>query len=258
MLTRIATILTLSVVALGFVACSSDSGTNTPSTTNSYLVKTTGSYWTYFTYALSGSETAPVDKLTGQDSTVVAGPSTQGGQSCTMYVTHHVDTMALVSTDTSYQREEGGKVYMYQDLSFGALGGLPAMNFGTKWIVMADQNNASWTSFDTTMKGVSFTYNSIPLTADINMVMTGAKIGTETVTVNGMTYTNTLHCSTTIAVTMTITGIGQVKFNIPAHYWLAPNVGMVKMEQPPQTVAIPGSSYPLPGNRSLMIKAVIK
>ncbi|CAN5543297.1 hypothetical protein BH10BAC6_BH10BAC6_15280 [soil metagenome] len=256
MLKQLASMTAIVAIALGLGACSKDSATN-PTTNSVYLVTTPGSYWLYDDFALTGSSTAPTSSKTGTDSLVVMGPSTQGGLACTAYADYVTDS-AGTTIDTTYQREDGGKLYTYFPLQINGLGGLGAVDVGNKWVVIADQNGSTWTSFDTTLTNVPLDYSGTVLTANIALKMTGKKIGIENVTVNGTSY-SALHCLSTFDITMTVTGFGTIPFSIPINYWLVANKGVVKMEQPPQSVTIPIiGAFPIAGNMRLLTKAVIK
>ncbi|MBS1561196.1 MAG: hypothetical protein JSS89_06295 [Bacteroidetes bacterium] len=257
MLKRIASAALLAATVIGLGACSKDSTTN-PTTNATYLVTTSGSYWLYDDFSLTGSSTAPDSSKVGTDSMVVLGPATQGGLSCTAYVDYTTDSSGTTA-DTTYQREEGGKVYTYFPLQIDGLGGLGAVDLGSKWVVIADQNGTTWTSLDTTLKDVPLDYNGTVLTANIGMKMTGQKIGTENVTVYGTSY-SALHCLSTFSITITIVGFGEIPITVPIHYWMVANKGVVKMQQPPQTITIAalGQTIPVPGNKRLLTKAVIK
>ncbi len=257
MLKRIASAALLAATVIGLGACSKDSTTN-PTTNATYLVTTSGSYWLYDDFSLTGSASAPVSSKVGTDSLVVLGPATQGGLSCTAYADYVTDSSGT-TVDTSYQREEGGKLYTYFPLQIDGIGGLGAVDLGSKWVVIADQNGTTWTSFDTTLTNVPLDYNGTVLTANIGMKMTGQKIGTENVTVNGTAY-SALHCVSTFNIKITIVGFGEIPITVPIHYWMVANKGVVKMEQPPQTITIAalGQVIPVDGTQRLLTKAVIK
>jgi len=256
MLKRLVSMAAIAAVVLGLGACSKDSTTN-PTTNSVYLVTTVGSYWLYDNFALTGLPTAPTSSKTGTDSLIVIGPSTQGGISCTAYADYVTDSSGT-TIDTTYQREEGGKLYTYFPLQIAGLGGLGAVDLGSKWVVIADQNGTTWTSLDTTLTNVPLDYDGTVLNANITMKLSGQKIGTENVVSNGVTY-STLHCVSTFNISITIVGFGVIPISLPIHYWLAANKGIVKMEQPPQTVMIPGiGAFPVDGNQRMLTKVVVK
>jgi len=259
MMNRLFSVAVVAAVAIVLGACSKDSGTTPPPTsTGGYLVTTAGSYWVYDMFTLSGDSASPTVTPAGTDSMAVMGPSTQGGLACTAYNNFTPDSTGAITKDTTYMREEGGKIYTYYPLQLSGVAGLAALDFGTKWVVVADENNATWTSFDTTLTNVPIDYNGLDLTATIKMNIGGKKFGMETVNVAGKSY-EALHCMMNVSINIDVT-LTQVPVTIPIHYWIVKGVGVVKTEQSPQqlVISLAPAPIPVPGSRNTLNRYVVK
>lgn len=212
-----------------FSACSENS--TTPDTAKNYYPLTVGSSWQYEKVAL---DTA------GQDQ---GAPETY-----TMTSEHTTDTLGKTKATVRKKSpggsevfaQEGTVLYRYErPFTFA----LPNVIVAERWDNYVDFSSAAteWAIYDTTLTNVASTITIGGQDADIiingKISVKGSRVGTETITVKGKTYTNCLKINRIIGsefkVKTTLLGT-QVEVPITASKnsveWYANGVGLIKAE----------------------------
>ncbi len=245
----------IGVVALVIAGCTSES-TN-PAAVVSYLATKLGTYMLNNNQILvmnqSGADSVAASFT---DSTAYSGTSSAADsegmtKSAALYVAHQLGA----PTDTLYLSEDGAKLYRLFDLSFN-LPNISPLELGTRWVLIGDQNNSTWTGLKDTVSGISVVYQGLPLTIDAVFDLVGTKVGNENITIGGQT-TKAMHYKLDYKINFTITAIiGTVPVDplvIPIDFWVVEGVGIVKTYQKPailrlgapanQDIEIPGIQF---------------
>ncbi len=231
---------------------------STPSTDKNYYPLTAGNTWTYDgveTEDKAGT-TTDIDTSRYTTTTRVDASLTYQGKSAYRLIdsTHNTG-----EKDTTYMSKSGSQVYTYIELipsealtSFGV-----SLDLGSRWVLIADDNQATWTIADTTIKGVEVPNPLSPgstMSADIKLSVTGTKGGTSTMTVASKSVV-TQEFSTKFSVTVVaFQGLLSIPITITNSTYVSENIGIVKSEIKPITITIPGAptSFPINGSRETL------
>lgn len=240
-------------LCLGLVLSSCSTETTTPSEPGVYVIATPGSYFVHGNRAFdidAGGATDTVEVLA--DSTVVTGTTTIEGRSA-------VESIIYVGgfpIDTVYDAQQGSVVSTLLPLEFDVLGA--PVDLGMKWVNLYNENASSWTALRDTVP--TFTIDAGPsgsYTGSAGLDFIGKKLGTETVTINGVSVA-TQKVEITLNITLYLM-FGTQPLPVPIQlvrtYWYANNIGWVKMMQPAKVVTIPGiPPLPIDGAETTLLR----
>ena len=230
------------IASLVLVSCSDD--TVTPAADKNYYPTTVGSTWTYdgidtedttgTTRTIPGTEYTTI--------TTVNASMTYMGRASTQLVS--TSNRPSSSPDTSYISKTGSQIFTYIALlpteSLAAFG--INLDLGSRWVLLADYNAASWTVIDTIITGLSIpnpsdTSQKIPV--DLTIKITGAKGGTSSMTVMGSSVT-AQEFSTTFSINLNaFGGLAQLPISVVTKTSVVENIGIVKNETPPFAITLP-------------------
>lgn len=233
------------------IGCS-DSGTNTTPSTP-YVPTKVGSY---FVSDISLIDTTGAAVPFATDSSVYVGMKTVDGTNASILQANTTSVFGP-SVDSNYFAESGGKVKAYTDISLDlSSAGLSPIEYGSKWLQVF-ASSGTWTAWDTTIVGdTTLEYNGVPLLTDIDVSYTFKVIGTENITVNG----KVIACT---KIEGTQTWNADVKSPLPVNitvplvttYWWAPGAMLVKAEQQPTLINVPGVfAQKVPGFRQTLLR----
>ncbi len=246
-------IITAAALGLGLGLSSCKTESTTPVEPGKYVIATAGSYFihgnrTFDTDASGATDTT--DFL--EDSTVVIGTTTVEGRSAVQ----SIYTFVGIAFDTLYDAQQGSVVSTLYPLEFDVLGA--PVDLGRKWVNVFDENASSWTALRDTIP--SFTIDAGPsgsYTGSAGLDFTGKKLGTETVTINGVSVA-TQKVEITLNITLYLMFGPQavpVPIQLVRTYWFANNIGWVKMMQPAKVVTIPGiPPLPIDGGEATLLR----
>jgi len=235
-------------------ACSDDSTTNPPAS-DVYIPSKTGAYVIHANKITEAGVTSDAE----DDSTVVIGTlKIKDGKNVEKTSIRHEVYVMGVAYDTVDVAEEGSKIHLNFPLSVKISDSISAPDLGSRWILVGDQNGSTWTGLDEKITGLTLDYKGTPLPADIAFKVTGKKVGTENMTINGQTV-STIKYENTFAITLTV-NLGIIVPVIPISFtqtmWVGKGVGMVKSTQPATTISVPelGFDFEIPGTESTAIR----
>lgn len=227
------------IAATMFLAsCGSDS--TTPSTDKNYYPLTVGNTWTYDgveTEDKAGT-TTDIDTSKYTTTTRVDASLTYEGKSAYRLIDSSSNRNG--ARDTTYISKSGSQLYTYVELipkevlnSFGI-----NLDLSSRWVLTSDLNQSTWVILpDTTIKGIQFEYDNLPLSIDITLKINGAKKETSTMTVDNKSV-QVQKYTTTVNVTLSISGFA-VPFSIISDTYVSENIGIVKTEAHPFTITFP-------------------
>lgn len=234
----------LCVFATLVLASCSDDTTN-PAADKNYYPTTVGSTWTY-------------DGVDTEDTTATLRDISASAYIKTSTVKDSLNYMGktavrIINTynnsqpdDTTYISKTATQVYEYMSLSPGDFGGFglsSILDFGSRWVLIADYNQASWSIFDTTVTGITLPLPDPlgPTPAKITVKVTSAKAGVSSITVGTQTV-QVQEFITTIAfsaILTTILGEQTIPMSFVNKTYVAENIGIVKIEAMPTTITFP-------------------
>lgn len=212
---RCATLLLL--LPLLLAACSDDPDQPNPSTginfpTNSQNV------WIYRTQELDQNGNPTGETLF--DTARVVGTLERGGRTGTII---RIGAIRGDSNFTASDYEEApyaiepGKLYTIIDM-------IDTTTFyGTQWILLANESATTWTALDTTEVRASDTLTT-------HTTITGQRGSERTITVKGTALVGReyiLHLTQVVSKS----GVDLSTISTTAHYWLAPGVGIIAMQE---------------------------
>lgn len=253
---RLLTLAAASTMML--TACGDDEPTQpTPTpTSDSYLNTTSGQYYVMNVDTTTGTAANPTVESSTVDSVVVADTVTYQGKSASMRIRYNNN----VVVDSTYNYEEGGKVYEAFRLAVPSIAGLEPIDLGSRWIVVADQNATTWQALYDSIPNISLTYSGTPLTGSVAIRVTGAKVATENVLIGttnvsaikyDVTYTLSLYTQITIGPAPTpIT----IVYPYTISSWWAKGHGVIRTSQPPGNVTTPFGAVPLKGRTRATVR----
>lgn len=176
---RIAMAIAIPLAGLWLASCKS--GTTSPEQSANLMPLSEGNYWVYEEYELDSNYQRTGNRA--YDSLYVGASTQLAGRTAYPVISYYRgDT---VSQDTSYYSiDANGTMWQYLSLS-GNFQGAELPSIPPRWVkITTGGNESSWTVFDSTL---TVTYQGLPLT--LTMKVTGAKAGTENVTLDGKQYT---------------------------------------------------------------------
>lgn len=237
-------------------ACSDDSTTNPNPTTDVYIPSKTGAYIIHANNETTDGVTTDVS----DDSTVVIGTvAIKDDANVTKTAVRHEVYVEDEVIDTLDIAQEGSKIYLNFPLELGNIGGVEGDSYGTRWVMIGDINGSTWTGlkFDTTIK-LPIEGLPEPIDATMKFNITGKKVGTENLTIDGKTVSCVKFQNT---FTVNVTALG---FTIPIvltqDVWLGKGVGLVKQAQAESLVDVPSElsffveDFTIPGFESVAIR----
>lgn len=229
-------LISLIAASVAIVGCTSNSSSpNNP--TVKYLAAKQGTYCTNEgSYLVQGSSGQDSAYNHFNDSSVYSGNRTLvDTEGNTKTSVDYVNFRSGIANDTTQFAEDGAKLYEYFSLNFEVTN-FGTLNYGTRWMQIGDQENSSWIGMRDTINGMSIDYNGIPMTVDAVFDITGTKVGTETLTINGSSV-QAMHFKLNYTINFTVSSpLGGIPVNpliLPMDYWFVENVGMVKFHQAP-------------------------
>lgn len=221
---RIAALAILSGALL--TSCGDDA--TTPEPTSESYVAASGSYMLHQNTEL---EIDTVTKAVSEtpapsDSTVAGAVVTYNGKSATPFYAF----VGGVPFDTTYYYQDGAALYTSIPLSYD-IGGIP-LDLGSKWAKIMDQGATTWTALTDSIAPIDLPIGGYKLSAKLNF--TGQSLGSENVTINGVTLATKKVQVDLNARLYAMAGPTSlpVDVNLKVMYWLADKVGVVKREQP--------------------------
>ncbi len=176
---RFAMAIAIPFAALWLASCKS--GTTSPEQPAKLMPLAEGNYWVYDEYELDSNYQRTGKKA--YDSLYVGASMQLGGRTAYPVISYYEgDT---VSQDTLYYSVDAdGTLWQYMSLG-GDFQGAELPTIPPRWVkITTGGNETSWTILDSTL---SITYQGMPF--NLTMKVTGAKAGTESITLNGKTYT---------------------------------------------------------------------
>jgi hypothetical protein len=248
---RILSLATVAALAIVMIGCSDDSTSPTPTTP--YVPTKVGSY---FISNIELIDTTGVSTSFASDSSVYVGTKTVDGKNASILQANTVSLFGP-SVDSNYFNEASGAVNAYTDVSLDlGSAGLSPIEFGEKWMKVF-ASSGTWTAWDTTIAGYTgLEYNGAPLVADIEVSYDFKVIGTENVTVNG-TVLSCTKIEGTQSWRANVTSPIPVDIQVPlvTTYWWAPGAMLVKAEQLPTQISVPGIfTSKVPGFRQTLLR----
>lgn len=219
----------LALVALLITACSDDPVT--PPASDKFVMTGTGSYYISNVDSLhdNPADTAnPSRVAAGRDSTDVVTTTLLAGRTAVMLRSTHTFN-GVSKTDTTYLAQDGNAIFSYYTLGISDIPNLAPIIVAQAWVRVGDLNATSWKALDTALSNVPFSYGGTSITANVNIVLDGSKVGTESMTINGTSQTAT-HYRVSGVVTLG-TVVGNIYVYSQEDYWFVKNVGMVKYER---------------------------
>ncbi len=250
----------LGCIAATLILASCSSSTTTTVDKN-YFPLTAGNSWTYDgvdTEDKSGTATAVAGSEYTKVTTVDAALTYQGRSA---YRLIDVSTKSGSTKDTAYISKSGSQMYSYISLSPGSAGGGLDLDLGSRWMLVADFNAASWTVLDTTITNIPIDLGGTTATAKAGIKITGSKGGTSTITVGTQTVSAqefTLTIGMTITITIPFLGDQVIPVTVIQKTYVAENIGIVKTEALPFSVTRLGSSQSNKGNRETLKSYIVK
>jgi len=253
---RLSNIALLCCIASTLILASCSSST-TPAPDKNYFPLTVGNSWTYDgveTEDKSGTAT-DIDSTKYTSTTTVDAALTYQGKSAYRMVRVTSDG----TKDTSYISKSGSQMYSYIALNPGDGGGAGAVgdvDFGSRWMLVADYNATSWTILDTTITNIPFDVGGgTILTGKAGVKISGSKgsvvsisVGTETVQAQEFTMT----VGMTITITVPLLGDQVIPINVIQKTYVAENIGIVKTETLPFSITAVGNTSASNGNRETL------
>jgi hypothetical protein len=241
---KLSTMAALCVFAtLVLASCSkTDSGTTNPPADKNYFPLTAGNSWTYDGVATE-DKSGTVTDIAGTSyttTTAVDAALTYEGKSAYRLVS----TMSDMTKDTTYVSKSGSQMYTYIALNPGAVAGVAGLDFGSRWMLIADFNASAWSILDTNLTDVPIDFNGTTLNAKINVKVSGAKGGTSSMTIGAATVQAqefTMTFSINATVTVPFLGDQTIPVTFTQKTYVAENIGIVKTETLPFTISVPGT-----------------
>ena len=243
-------------------SCSDDPASTT--TEKNYFPLTVGNTWTYdgIETESKGGTATDIDTSAYMVTTKVDASLTYQGRSS--YRLIDSSSNGGGAKDTTYLSKSGSQIYTYIELlpSESLSGFGVTLDLGSKWVLMADENQTSWTILDTTITGLQIPNPLSPgttLPGEAAIKITGSKEGTSTITAASKSVTAQEY-DTKFAVTVTAAGgLLTVPFNITSKTCVSEDIGIVKRETLPTSISVGSSAVPINGSReTLKTYTVIK
>jgi hypothetical protein len=244
-------------LAVAVIATACSENTTNPSTTDSYMAKTTGAYTVNnMTYIETDTTTGERKETNmGQDSVVVSGTASKTDDAgTTKTAIMHIQYIGGQPNDTTYYAEEGSKIYLLYHMDF-EVEGVDPVDAGTRWVLVADQSSSSeFTGLNVTINDLEIDYNGVLLPASVTFSVKGIKQGSETVNIGG-TNVPALRFKNTFGVTVTITApiIGTINIPVVVESIVkyGKNRGVIYNAQEPTPISVPqlGFEFEVPGYR---------
>ncbi|MBK9248954.1 MAG: hypothetical protein IPM69_12770 [Ignavibacteria bacterium] len=233
------------IASLVLASCSDD--TVTPAADKNYYPTTVGSTWTYDgvnTEDTTGT-TRDISASSYAMSSTVKDSLNYMGKSAVLIVNTYNNGQP---DDTTYISKTATQIYQYMSFTPGDFGGFglsSILDFGSRWVLIADYNQASWPVFDTTVTGITLPLPSPfgPTPAKITAKVTSAKSGVSSLTV-GTQSVQVQEFITTIAFTAVLTtvlGEQTVPMTFVNKTYVSENIGIVKTEALPTTISFPAN-----------------
>jgi hypothetical protein len=247
---RLLSLATVTALAIVMIGCSDSGTTTTPSTP--YVPTKVGSY---FVSDISLIDTTGAIVPFATDSSVYVGMKTVDGVNASILQSNTTSVFGP-SIDSMYFNEASGAINAYTDVSLDlSSADLSPIDFGSKWMKVF-ASSGTWTAWDTTIAGYDgLEYNGTPLVADIEVTYSFKVIGTENITVNGKVISCTkIEGTQTWNADIQIPPIG-ISVPLVTNYWWAPGAMLVKAEQQPTTISVPGIfTSKIPGFRQSLLR----
>ncbi|MBI2793048.1 MAG: hypothetical protein HYX66_00175 [Ignavibacteria bacterium] len=244
-----------SIISVALIGCAKDSTTPTTPPKN-YLPSSTGTYYIYENTEVEKSSSG-ADSVVAvfSDSTTVEGTEQKSDLKGTTKTAVKYAVRADNSANIEYQytAQEGSKLYRLINLSFD-LDSANTVNLGSRWMLVYDQSNATWTAYEDSVSGITINVGGFPVPVSMKFKVTGANAGTENITVNGQSI-STAHSILSIGITVYVPLFGDFPINLSIHQWLGADIGLVKSVQPPISSPSPiGDPIAIPGSSSVLLR----
>jgi hypothetical protein len=230
---------TVAAVLLWLSGCKS--GTTSPSdTTPDYMPMKTGNYWVYERYDLDSSGNRSGGPYT--DSVVVGVATQVAGRTAYPYYTYSSDNPG--PDTTYYSKDADGSIWQYMSFSAGTEFGLPEIP--ARWVkVTSASSETSWTVLDTTF---TVLIPNVPIPVTVQFKATGAKAGSESLTLGGKSYTAQKFTQT---VTISVAGIANANLTNTTSF--VSTIGNAKSRMT-YTATIPGSPNEAGGSEQVLVR----
>ncbi|GIV50408.1 MAG: hypothetical protein KatS3mg038_0929 [Candidatus Kapaibacterium sp.] len=176
---RFAMAIAIPLAGLWLASCKS--GTTSPEQPAALMPLAEGNYWVYDEYELDSNYQRTGNKA--YDSLYVGASIQLAGRTAYPVFSYHRGDSVYQDT-LYYSVDANGTLWQYMSLS-GDFEGAELPTIPPRWVkITTGGNETSWTVFDSTL---SITFQGMPFS--LTMKVTGAKAGTESITLNGKTYT---------------------------------------------------------------------
>lgn len=243
-------------IATTLILASCSNSTTTTVADKNYFPLTVGNTWVYDgveTEDKSGTAT-PVSGTEYTKTTRVDAALTYQGKSAYRLI----DVNSDGSKDSTYISKSGSQMYSFISLSPGNAGGgaIGGVDFGSRWMLVADFNAASWNVLDTNIANIPIDLGGgATTTGKAAVKITGTKGSMSSITVGSETV-QAQEFIMTIGITMTITvpflGDQVIPINLINKTYVAENIGIVKTEQLPFTLNALGTPQANNGSRETL------
>lgn len=240
----------IGIIASVIVSCSDDASNPTFEAKN-YFVFSQNNTWTY----RDSSYTNNTPTITNYDARGVGKDTVMNRYADAVAEQQREDQ----SRDTNYYYVENkSKLYtslyfiLPKDLSaFGISGSL----FPNQWILVADQENASWKIIELPIDSQTVSvpgYGNVKL-KDATLAITGSQGGTKTFTVDSKQLeAKEFNININLTGTATFGLSFDVTLNVVSHLYFAENVGFVGYISDASSVNLGLSSIPIPGSSRIL------
>jgi hypothetical protein len=255
----------LALVASSLLMLTNCSEDNNPSDNNgdtkSFYPMKVGNYWIYENNDLD-IDGKYIDDTFTMDSIVITAVEEQYGKSSFKHV-------AYTKTDVNDTWEYDSETYFYSegDKLYGSFDyiapsdDLPLpIEFTPGWVLLADPTaSASWIIFEQEFVDQDFEFSGLNLVVNGDFTITGKKGKTKTHDNDGkpVTARETI-LSYKFDGTANYIIDFDLKFEIVGHLWYAEGIGLIEYTTDPTTISVPGFSFDIEGNESLLTRYLIK
>lgn len=252
--------LFLFFISAGFImlsACSDDD--DNPVTPNdktkydSYFPMSAGSWWIYETYDLNQDQSRNLSTLEF-DSVAVTGTETIDGKTASVFSTW---TEGEKQND-KYHYVEESKLYINASALLPAT--LPKeIDLGSELVILADFFGSTWTLKTQAIDDIDATFGDYDVTLNGTLTISGAKKGTETITVDGIDYNcQEFELSYNYAGKIKYMGYPlDINFTLKRHFFFADGKGLIQdlFESNKVSISVPiigEIPFDIPGEEALM------
>jgi hypothetical protein len=225
-------LITLSAAVI-FNSCSSSTDNPATDTTNYFPFKS-GNFWVYNSSTTANGQTANT-----VDSTVMMEQSTQVGQMANR-LENYIDS---IKSKDSYQYTNGGKLYslISSVLPDSSILNLPSSLVPEQWVVIADNNAASWDIITIPLTNLPLNLQGNAVTLNGTITVKGQKSDKSTISIMGTDYTAqkfilNIIINGTVTIPIIPVPIPLSNFTIQSNYYYVDNIGLVKSETLPSTL----------------------